>query len=138
MIRQASFEDVDLIAGLEMLLFPDNCINEHSVSIELEAGFGYVVGEGQGYTLVRPDGNIWDIIRLGVHPNHQRMGHAQELLQRVIELADHQGKSLILTVQKTNLAALHIYKKHGFEPIASMPQYEAIVMTRPTPTSPWK
>jgi ribosomal protein S18 acetylase RimI-like enzyme len=138
MIRQASFEDVDLIAGLEMLLFPENCINEHSVGIELEAGFGYVVGEGHGYALVRPDGNLWDIIRLGVHPNHQGMGHAQELLLRVVELADHKGKSLILTVRKSNAPAMHIYRKHGFEPIASMPQHEAIVLARPVPTSPLK
>lgn len=138
MIRRATSQDLDLIAGLELLLFPDNCINEHSVSIELEAGFCYVVGEGQGYALVRPDGDIWDLLRLGVHPHHQSMGYGQQLLQRVLEAADHQEKSVILTVRKNNKVAQHIYRKYGFEPIASMPQYEAIVMARPLPTEPLK
>jgi len=136
MIRQAASSDAEVLAELEMLLFPENCINEYSLTIELTVGFGYIVGEGEGYALVRPDGDIWDLLRLGVRSTHQGLGHGKALLVMILELADHRKKSMMLTVKKSNKVALSLYRKFGFEPIASMPQHEAIIMARPLPTSP--
>lgn len=127
MIRPATLDDVFLIAGLEILLFPDNCMNEHSIELELEAGKAWVEEEGAGYILTRWGPDFIDILRLGVHPSHQREGHGRRLLQEVLRQAD---LPLMLTVDRENRGARRLYEREGFEKVASMPQNNALIMIR--------
>lgn len=112
----ATSSDALAIAELELQLFPDNCMNEHTIAKEIQAGIGlviYVEEELVAYALVRCDldAGILDIIRLGVVPEYQGQGLGSRLLTEVISSST---LTTVLTVRKSNARALHVYKKHGF------------------------
>jgi ribosomal protein S18 acetylase RimI-like enzyme len=112
MIRLATLEDADRLAELEILLFPDNCLNEFSVRKELLAGRCWVIGDPiMAYALVRVDSRLSDLLRLGVVPEHQGQGHGKSLLRHVI--SECPG-DLMLQVQQDNERAWSLYRKHGF------------------------
>ena len=50
---------------------------------------------------------------LGVHGNHQKKGLASKLIEYVIDHYDY--RNLTLNVTNINQAAIHLYKKHGFQ-----------------------
>lgn len=127
MIRPATKDDIELIVGLEDLLFPENCLSEKSVEVELEAGRCWVEDAGKGYVLTRKDDHFLDILRLGVHPQYQGCGFGGQLLDTVLKVADC---PVMLTVKKSNRRAIRLYKKRGFEIVATLPQYDAWVMLR--------
>ena len=81
---------------------------------ELALGEGFLEerdGRLVAYLLRRREGGLQDILRLGVHPSYRRQGLAAGLLRHAL-----QGPpTTILTVQKDNLAALRLYRGHGFE-----------------------
>lgn len=58
---------------------------------------------------------IWKLDKLYVHPEYQRKGIGQALLQQAKNHAAREGaKRLILRVNKLNTAALSAYTKYGF------------------------
>lgn len=125
MIRQATAEDADDIARLEMQLFPDNCMNETTVRSELETGNSYVIRQGDeliGYTLVRRDGDITDLLRIGVHPHHQSQGFGLKLL-KLTSGTNLRYHPLMLTVRKNNTRALRLYRWVGFEIVGQLEAY---------------
>ena len=124
-MRQATAEDADDIARLDMQLFPDNCFNERTVGNELEAGISWVIhkgGELIGYALVRPDGDIVDLIRIGVSPDHQRKGWGLKLL-KLVSGCNLRSK-VMLTVRKDNHGAIKLYLWAGFKIIGHLEAYE--------------
>lgn len=108
MIRQATIADVELIAELEMALF-DNALSVAMVERELKHGQGFLLGD-YAYALVRRDGELHDLTRLGVMRSHQGMGAGRRLLQYVVSM----GRSVCLTVKKDNERALALYRANGF------------------------
>lgn len=123
-------EDALDVAELENLLFPSTSFNETTLQGEIRIGYAWGVrhnGKLIAYILVRRDPCIADIIRLGVHPDFQRQGHGQRLLQKVVE----EFQELMLTVSKDNRAALRLYLKHDFKIVGQIPAAGAWVMRRP-------
>lgn len=101
-----------------MLLFPENCFNETTLAREIELGFCWVeTAQGRiiAYALVRA-GDIHDLLRLGVHPDHQGRGIGKALLLKVLE----QRKPVILTVREENKGALRLYLRNGFRVIGRL------------------
>lgn len=126
MVRLATAADADFIAELEILLFPDNCINERVVRNEIEHGISYLV-EGKGYLLARWDGELLDILRVGVHPSYQRQGVGLELMKHI--LATSPGPAM-LTVREDNEGAKALYFRLGFRLAGWKPQAKAFIMRR--------
>jgi len=96
-----------------MKLFHDNCLGAKLIESEIEYGTGWVVVVGcdvVAYLLARFDGYMVDITRVGVLPEHQRIGHATNLLNRAIENIP----SAMLTVKKDNVKARRLYCRLGF------------------------
>ncbi len=112
-MREATRDDAGAIEELEIQLFPDNCLGAKLIECELEWGTGWVV-EHQGvtvaYLLARVEGDMVDIMRVGVLPKHRRRGHAIDLINRALE----QAPDAMLTVRKNNLNALRLYRRLGF------------------------
>jgi len=79
-----------------------------------------------GYILIRFDGDLMDITRLGVHPEEEGHGLGSRLLVRALE----EGSTVILTVQKDNARAMRLYARHGFEIVAHLHSAQAWVMRR--------
>lgn len=126
-MRAVTVEDADELAELEMELFPESCLNEHSLAREIRLGGGLVVVEGGSiiaYMLHRGGARLADIIRLGVRPEHQGRGLGTWLLRQGLELAEE----VMLTVLPTNTRALRLYRKHGFEIVGRLRTDNAWVM----------
>jgi len=128
MLRQAGPDDVEVIVQIESTLF-DNSMGERLVRHELELGRGWVYGEPvEGYILLRPDGPLTDITRLGVTQGARGKGIGQKLLSRALEGAG----DVVLTVAKDNVPAMRLYKKNGFAIVGHLHAAGAWVMRRAT------
>ena len=95
-------------------------LNELALGISL--GFVYVqdgrlVGNVSVYPADYPAdlGESWILANVGVHPDYQRRGIAQELLRACLDMARNRGAArVILQVNHDNEAALRLYERHGF------------------------
>jgi [ribosomal protein S18]-alanine N-acetyltransferase len=121
-------DDLPALLELETALFGgDNSLGEGLLRRELEIGFGWVIGTpAYAYALVRADGPLIDLTRIGVLPAWQGNGLGPALLEKVLSL----GKETMLTVRKDNRRALKIYMAHGFQIVSHHPT-DAWVMRRP-------
>jgi ribosomal protein S18 acetylase RimI-like enzyme len=97
--------------------FFDNALTEDGIVRELQAGEGFVWRQFDdptapilGYILVRDDGHLLDITRLGVVAEARCLGIGTALLKKVLD----RGRTTVLTVRKDNTNALKLYKAHGF------------------------
>lgn len=120
-----------MIADLENQLFPDNGMNEKTLQNELEIGECWVVEDKKGesilgYCLVRKDGDLLDILRLGVVKEHRGKGIGDSLLTHVLK----QGRPTMLTVKRDNKSALRIYTKHGFRIVGHLSADSGWVMKK--------
>ena len=119
-------DDLSAIALLEEALFPENNMGERMLLREMREGRAWVSGEPiHAYALVRQDGDIVDLIRLGVLPGWQNQGIGSRLLDAVLGL----DEETMLTVEKRNHAAIRLYLAKGFGIAGALP--EAWVMRRP-------
>lgn len=127
--------DADAVAELDALLFPDNNFNETTIAAEITLGMGLVVEDEDAivaYALVRDDGHLLDLIRLGVRQSHQRKGLGAQLLKHLLKM----GREVMLTVRPDNLVAIHLYQSFGFEFVGRLRNGAGWVMRRFDTTSP--
>jgi [ribosomal protein S18]-alanine N-acetyltransferase len=129
-MRRAIKNDTIKLAELETLLFPDNSMNETTLANELELGecWLYTTPNDEeicGYVLVRRDGELLDILRLGVHPKRQRTGIGTALLEQVLS-----SQPTMLTVKKANSPALKLYLRHGFRVVGVLANEGGWIMKR--------
>lgn len=82
------------------------------------------------------------ISTFAVHPEHRRNGIGEKLLVAALEQAVALGALLVtLEVRVTNQAALHLYRKYGFEIVGRRANYyrdnheDAWIMTKEDPAS---
>lgn len=114
MLVQATARDLDGISEIEQLFFP-NSMSPRQLELELAAGGIIIEKEGDGpvcgYAIYRQEDGLLDLLRLGVHPEHQGRKIGSRILQRLLETEEH----AILTVGKANERALRLYLKFGFQ-----------------------
>ena len=122
-IREAGVSDLEQLVELENLLFP-NALNERRLELEMSLGVCYVLGKpAVAYALVRPDGHLLDLMRLGVLPSRSGEGLGRRLLEHVLGL----GKPVVLTVLKGNARARRLYQLAGFKTVGVLPSGVALV-----------
>jgi len=116
MLREVEGYTTALLAEIEELegqLF-DNSFNATTIARELDSGAKLWVVEGptclEGYMLLRTEGGVTDILRLGVRPLLQGRGVGSSLLG---EAKSSFGR-LMLCVRKTNTRAIQLYQRQGF------------------------
>jgi len=140
-LRAAAAHDVELVACLERELFGPDAWSADQVRDTLAGRRrAWVTGEPvHGYVVVGVVGDMADLDRIGVHPDHRRRGVARMLLGRAVESAVADGAvRLLLEVAADNHAAVAFYEGVGFVEIARRRRYyrggaDAIVMERPLP-----
>lgn len=72
-----------------------------------------------GYLVASQGGGVADLLTIGVDPNRQGEGIGQRLLQQLFtRLRSQQADELFLEVRESNAAALALYLKSGFLPVA--------------------
>jgi len=95
-------------------LFSDECDRKAFVAI-LEPQFG--IEKVIGFVLVTYDGRgSWFISELMVHPNFRRRKIGSRLLNTALSyIKRKKGREVFLMVEVSNVAALNLYKKYGFD-----------------------
>jgi ribosomal protein S18 acetylase RimI-like enzyme len=128
-MRQANHSDIAAIVELEYQLFPENNFNEVTVENELDVGVGWVEYEKDrliGYLLARQDGELLDVIRLGVRIGYRRMGVGTKLLEESLKIT----RAVMLCVDKHNVTALKLYFRHSFRIVGVLADHGGWVMKR--------
>lgn len=116
-MRPLVVKDAAAVEELEIELFPDNCLNQRSLTREISVGVGLAEereGKLVAYMLGRWDFDeqLLDILRLGVLKHARRQGIASAMLR---DLTDHVACDVMLTVAKGNVPAIKLYRGFGFQ-----------------------
>ena len=81
---------------------------------------GYVLATGVRVN-GRPMGHVKD---LAVAPDYQGRGLGSALLERALDLLARHGYDVVrLEVRESNERALALYRRYGFEPVQTYPEY---------------
>lgn len=137
MIRTATTSDIAGLCALEIELFGSIAWSRTQVTDEVQRARVRLTEDDHGitgYVVTMLGGDVTDLLRIGVRPDHQRRRLAGILLTSAIESAD--GVRMMLEVSDSNVAALSLYRGHGFEVIDRRRGYyrdgaDALVMSRP-------
>ncbi|MCA5892618.1 ribosomal protein S18-alanine N-acetyltransferase [Isoptericola sp. NEAU-Y5] len=140
-LRPLGSADFDRILELERVLFGAGAWTYGMLADELAAlGRWYVVAEPAGPDAVaiygpgpKPvvgyaglwfDGDVAQIMTIGVDPHYQRHGVGRELLHALLERSRTlRASAVLLEVRVDNDAALALYEKAGFERIGLRRRY---------------
>lgn len=129
------------LAELEKITITGEGWSEESFRSEAEKETGYVLyiaGEAgiaallTGYYAVGEG----DITNVAVHPDFRRKGLAQQLIAEFERLLPDDAQEIFLEVRESNLSAISLYEKCGFEHLAvrknfySDPRENAVVMKK--------
>ena len=119
---------VSAIAEIEKLCFSDPW-SENSISGELNSRLSYwlvAVQEGVllGYIGSQSVLGESDMMNVAVHPDHRRKGIAEMLiLQLMQDLKQRENLNLSLEVRASNMPAITLYEKLGFDTVGRRPNY---------------
>lgn len=137
-LRPATADDVDAVAALEAEVFGADAWSRAAVRSELtgerRVALVACAPDVVGYAVTVSAGDVVDLQRIAVRPEHRRQGLASRLLAAVSELAG--GDRMLLEVRAGNTAALAFYAAEGFAEIDRRRRYyrdgsDAVVMERP-------
>jgi len=135
-LRPLRNSDFDRVLELERELFGAGAWTYGMLADEL-GGLGrwYVVAEPVvrdaagaqpvvGYAGLWFDGDVAQIMTIGVDPGHQRHGIGRQLLDALIDRARTlRAQAVLLEVRVDNVAALRLYERFGFERLGVRKRY---------------
>ena len=119
-IRPLELDDLSDIEEIEQRAYPTPWSRSMFAS-ELAKPTSICLGafEGEdllGYVINSRYVDAWHIMNVAVDPGHQRRGVATSLLERLFELTrDDERRGYTLEVRVSNVEAIHLYEKLGFE-----------------------
>ena len=141
-IRPAVASDLSGVVALEDLVFP-NPWDASAFPDLLAAVFLVAVDPDQtviGYGIGRAVADEGEILNLAVAPTVRRRGVGTGLLESLLaHLASAGAEHVYLEVRASNLAAVGLYRRHGFQVVGERHRYyrqppeNALVMRRATP-----
>ncbi len=130
MLRRADEKDIDAIAAMELICFPEDPWSRDMVAAEfsgLNPSRYYVAEEGgqilayAGIWIIPPEGYITNV---AVHPEHRRRGLGSLILQKLVEEGLSEGVTdITLEVRVSNGPAIALYQTFGFEEAGVRPRY---------------
>lgn len=142
LIREMTLQDVPAVAEIEKACFSlpwseqslvDSVVREDTMFLVCEDAqeiVGYI-----GMYLSFDEG---DITNVAVSPAHRKMGYGEAIVSKAVELAkEKQLEMILLEVRVSNVPAISLYKKMGFEEIGirknfyEHPVEDAIIMKCP-------
>ena len=141
-VRRATAADVDRIAEMEKICFPEEPWSREMVAAEFSglnptryfaAEEDGVIVAYAGIWVIPPEGYITNV---AVLPECRRKGIASAVLQKMIEDSLAEGVTdITLEVRVSNAPAIALYKSFGFEESGIRPKYyqdgeDALIMWR--------
>jgi ribosomal-protein-alanine acetyltransferase len=141
-VRPAEAADAAPVAALDRAVFGVDGWSDPTVLAELTGPGRFAVvaddgGEVRGYAITWLTEEVVDLQRIAVHPDHRRVGLAQELFAAVLDRAAADGAyRMLLEVSARNAGALAFYAAAGFHAFDRRRRYyrdgaDALVMVRP-------
>ena len=127
-IRLMTADHVSQVAQLEKLCFRDPW-SENSVASELNnpLSLWLVAVEGEkvaGYVGSQSVMGESDMMNVAVHPDFRRQGIGERLILDLIDQLNQRGNhSLTLEVRTSNVSAIALYRKLGFEQVGLRKNY---------------
>lgn len=128
MIIRMNEGHVKAVAELEKICFSDPW-SENSVASELKNKLAlWLVAEEEGqvagYIGSQTCGDESDVMNVAVHPDFRRRGIAEALVKSLTEeLKKIESRCLALEVRVSNVPAIALYEKLGFEEIGRRKNY---------------
>ncbi len=142
MIRPAAVEDHEVLVRLESELFGVDAWASGVISQEIAlATRQWTVitgdhGDVVAYVVIAVVDTVADLLRIGVHPDHQRHGLASDLLAHAVTTAQDLGADrMLLEVSADNVVARKFYDTQDFVEIDRRSRYyrdgsDALVLAR--------
>ena len=127
-IRKMRLEDAPAIAHLEKICFSDPW-SENSIASEVNNPLSYwlvaeVDGAIAGYVGSQSVLDAADMMNLAVSPEYRRKGIAAALICELCHYLEmNQVIALLLEVRVSNLPAIRLYEKFGFQQVGRRPKY---------------
>lgn len=142
LIREMTMDDLDAVIDIERRCQPRPWPATHFFHAVGANSLVYpIVGERGstmvGFAVARYVADEIHIENIGVHPGHRRRGIAMLLMQHLFTRGEKLGSKCVhLEVRESNLAAIALYRKLGFEQTGVRKGYytdsreNAILMTK--------
>ncbi|GAB6182770.1 ribosomal protein S18-alanine N-acetyltransferase [Thermodesulfovibrio hydrogeniphilus] len=93
-----------------------------------------VEGEIVGYVVYRMISDEAEILSIAIKPEQRRKGLAKELIKNILDEIKHKARSCFLEVRASNIPAIKLYEKMGFQKKGLrknyylIPEEDAIIM----------
>ena len=125
--KKMTLADLVEIEPIEKLCYPNpwsrkvmaDCIKAHYQCVAMRYGEELV-----GYAFMLIGVNESHLLNLSVAPEQQRKGYAERLLQHMAYISRYwHCKKMLLEVRISNLPAIRLYEKAGFEYIGRRKNY---------------
>jgi [ribosomal protein S18]-alanine N-acetyltransferase len=129
-------DDLDRLAALHAACFTDSWSRDFLTRLLDGPGvYGWLAGD-DAFLLLRVVADEAEVLSIGTRPAARRAGLARTLVQQAIDAAQTRGATrLFLEVAADNVAALALYRAHGFAEVACRSAYyaggiDALVLAR--------
>lgn len=140
-IRLAEENDISLIAAIEKECFTtpesEDSVRNVIENPVYEAFVAEVDGKVVGHTITITSCGDMDILSVAVSPSFRRFGIGGKLMGNIFENAAKNGVTdIFLEVRKSNIPAISLYEKNGFEKIGErknfydLPREDAVLMKK--------
>jgi ribosomal-protein-alanine N-acetyltransferase len=136
-LRPLEEQDLDAVLAVEAASFVQPWSRRLFTDELAQPGRRYVVADDAGtvcgYGGIMLAGEEATVLTMAVAPDYRERGLASLLLMELVEMARRQDvRHLTLEVRESNLPALELYRKFGFEPAGIRKGYytteDAVVM----------
>ena len=114
-MREIKLTDHHIMANIHANSFAKSWSAEEFAEILKSGAHGWIIDQG-AFLLIRNAADEAEIMTVATLPQHRRKGYAYQLLTQAQKtLKQQQITALFLEVQHDNEAAIHLYKKLGFQ-----------------------
>lgn len=129
--RQAQINDIPALLDIEERCFNYDKLSDKNFKHIIQKGHADVCVQevrgkisGYGILFYRRGTSLCRLYSIGVSPDHQGKGIGAKLLHHLEGLAANKGVSYIrLEVKEGNAGAIALYKKNGYLPFLTKPEY---------------
>jgi len=153
-LRQFKPSDLDKVMYINQVCLPENYSSYFFIDLFQQYPETFIVAEGDeelaGYIMCRIETGLLNfrsfeipkrghVISIAVLPQYRNKGVGYALIRRALQAMTHyKAKECYLEVRVSNLPAINLYKKLGFEITKTIKGYyadgeNAYMMTRPLP-----
>jgi len=140
-IRRAEEIDIKHIADIEAECFTtpetEKSVRDVIENDVYEAFVAEINGDIVGHTITMTTCGDTDILSVAVKPDYRRFGIGNKLMENIfISAIKNDVENIFLEVRKSNIPAISLYEKNGFEKIGErknfydLPREDAVLMKK--------